>query len=150
MIRRVLLLVVGSILFVALAALPVARLTDYDQAFLHASTAMVLCLIPGVLTLIWASWMYERDPQQQLLVMLGATGIRMFGVLIVGYLLYTQVPPYRDQLGFLLWLVVCYVFVLALELILLLSGQAVSSPLPSGGEGTNADAPRPLPERVGK
>lgn len=58
------------------------------------------------------------------IIILGATGLRMFGVLATGILLLQTVPLFREQEGFLIWLIVCYLYTLALEMTLLLKGRS--------------------------
>ncbi len=124
MIRRLLILIAGSLVFWVLAAVPVKFLTGDDLAWLHSGTALLLCLVPGALTLAWACRAQHSDAAQQLTVLLGATGIRLFAVSLVALWLYSAVPPYRQQDGFLVWLIVCYLFTLALEMTLLVRGRS--------------------------
>jgi hypothetical protein len=122
-IRRLSLLVAGSLLFWVLAAVPVNYLGGGDVTWRFSGTALLLCLVPGLITLAWASRADGQDAGQQLTALLGATGVRLFGVLLVALYLYLDVPPYRGQDGFLVWLIVCYLFTLALEMTLLLKGR---------------------------
>jgi hypothetical protein len=129
--QRLLLLVALTLLFWAVTALPVWLLLS-DLALLHASTAALLCLVPGMLTLVWAERTSRKDPQQLLIVALGGTGVRMFGVLVAGILLVQTVPLYREQDGFLIWLLVFYLFTLALEMTLLLKARPHADGPPAG------------------
>jgi hypothetical protein len=121
--RRLLILIAGSLLFWALAAVPVTYLGGDDLAWVHSGTALLLCVVPAAATLAWLSWTQKQDAAQQLTALLGATGVRLFGVLLVALWLYSAVPLYRGQDGFLIWLIVCYLFTLALEMTLLLLGR---------------------------
>lgn len=123
MIRRLLLLIAGSLLFWVLACVPVERLGGGADTWVYSGTALLLCLVPAAITLAWASRAPAQDAGQQLTILLGATGVRLFGVLLLALLLYLSVPPYRGQDGFLIWLIVCYLFTLALEMTLLLKGR---------------------------
>lgn len=118
MISRALLLVVASAVFWLLTALPARHLWG-DLAAVHAGVAVLLCLVPAVLTLLWAGWASRNDPRQALLTALGASGVRMFVVLVAALLLYTQVPPFRNEPTFLGWVVAAYLFTLLVEIILL-------------------------------
>jgi hypothetical protein len=129
-VRRVLILVGGSLTFWVLTAIPVKHLGGGDLALLHSATAMLLCLAPGVLTMLWLNWSSNKDPQQLVLAALGSTGVRLFGVALAGLLLVQTVPIYRDQEGFLIWLLVSYLFTLALEMVLIL--KAAPRPVRSG------------------
>jgi hypothetical protein len=84
---------------------------------------VLLCLLPAAVTLAWANWAFQRDPHEMLTAVLGATGIRLFGVLLAAWVLYQFVPLYQEQGGFWTWLLISYLFVLALEMTLLLAGR---------------------------
>jgi hypothetical protein len=120
---RVLLLFAGSLLFWVLAAVSVAYLGGPDATWAHSGTALLLCLVPGMVTLAWATHVERQDAGQQMTMLLGSTGLRLFGVLLVALFLYGSVPPFAGQDGFLVWLVACYFFTLALEMALILKGR---------------------------
>jgi len=126
--RRLLLLLAGCAAFWVLTALPARHLGGGDLALVYSATALALCLVPGILTILWASFALRGDGHEQLTMVLGATGLRLFGVALAGYVLFMQVPLFREQDGFLVWLVVCYVFTLGLEMTLLLANR----PKPGG------------------
>jgi len=121
-IARVIWLIVAGMLFYVLAGVPARYLGGGDVALAHAGTAVLLCLVPGIITLLWAGSTLRRDPQQAPLMVLGASGVRMFGVLLVALVLFMQVPLYRDHAGFLFWVLGAYLFLLAVEIGLLLKG----------------------------
>lgn len=121
MIRRLALLLLACLAFWVLLAVPVKHLADDENAWLHSGTAMVLCLIPAAITLVWVSAL-EHDPFQQSMTLLGATGVRLFVVLMIALVLVKTLPPF-DQGRFLIWLAVFYLFTLALEMTLLLRGR---------------------------
>jgi len=125
--RRVLFLVSGSLLFWLLASLPFRMLADDrdagDAAVVYAGTAVLLCLVPTSLTLLWSSHALKQAPEQQLTAVLGGTGLRIFGVLLAGFALFQWVPYFREYAGFLTWLLVSYLVTLALEMTLLLAGR---------------------------
>ena len=124
MIQRLSILVLGSLAFWVLTAVPAKHLLQIEHAWLYSGTALALCLLPAALTLAWLSWAARRDPAQQATWALGATGVRLFGVLIAALLLRLQVPVYAEHDSFLFWLIVFYLFTLALEMTLLLRGRA--------------------------
>jgi hypothetical protein len=128
--QRLFLLSAGTLLLWVATALPVWLLGG-EWALLHAGTAALLCLVPCLLTLVWVERTGQKQPQQMLLAALGATGVRMFGVLGVGIVLVQAVPPFRGQDGFLIWLLIFYLFTLALEMTLLLTAR----PSPDGSAG---------------
>ena len=122
MIKRIVYLVGGSITLWVLLAIPARRFWGDDTA-IHGAAAMLLCLVPAVLTLIWAGWARERSADQQMIAMLGGTGVRMFLVL-AGALALTQFVPYfQEQHGFWAWLLMFYLFTLAFEVVLLVTDR---------------------------
>ena len=102
-----------------------------EEALLHSGVAVLLCLVPGVLTLLWANWAYGQNPQQELLAVLGATGVRMFGVLLSALALYLNVEALH-QTAFLLWVAGAYCFLLAVEVLLLVRGRAAREQAKTG------------------
>lgn len=117
---RLMQLLGGCAVFWVLAAFGWQALMDDEWAVLFSGTAMGLCVVPATISLAWATWTARTDPQQVLLVVLGGSGLRMFGVLCVAFVLYWNVPPYQGEFRFLVWLIVCYLFTLALEISLVL------------------------------
>ena len=125
--RRVLLLLGGGLAFWLVAALPF-RFLDNDPArgtaaVAYAGTALLLCLVPAALTLWWGGRALSQPADQQLVAVLGGTGVRLFTVVVVGWLLFSWVPYYQTYPGFLAWLVAAYLFTLGLEMTLLLAGR---------------------------
>lgn len=118
-------LMIGTLAVWAVIAYP-ARRFGGEQALLDTLTAMLLCLAPASLTLAWADRALRGKPEEQLLFMLGGTGIRMIFVLGAGLLLYYSVEPFQHP-GFWLWVLLFYLMTLAGELVLMLSGRAAGS-----------------------
>jgi hypothetical protein len=121
-IRRLLLLVGGTAAFWLIVGLPARYLGGGDTAIAYLGTALLLCLAPGMVTLIWGESAFKQSPDQQLILVLGGTGLRMFFVLLAGWALFVWLPYYQQQ-SFLIWLLVGYLFTLALDLTLLLAGR---------------------------
>jgi hypothetical protein len=119
--RRVLWLIAGSLAFWLLLALPARMLGGGDKAIIFSGTALLLCLAPAVGTLIWTAWGLQAHPEQQLTMILGGTGLRVFLVLGSGLLISKCVPYYEEQTSFWIWLLILYLFTLALEMGLLLN-----------------------------
>ena len=119
MIARVLTLVLAAAALWALAAVP-ARHFAGDESAIHGAAAVLLCLVPGVVTLVWAARATRNDPRQLPLIALGASGVRMFVVATAACALYLAVPPFRAEVGFLVWVLGAYLVLLAVELGLLL------------------------------
>lgn len=130
--RRVLLLIAGSLAFWLIVSLPFRILADDrdrgDAAVVYAGTAVVLCLVPAVVTLLWAGRALQKSAEQQLVLVMGGTGLRLFAVLLAGFALYQGVPYFQTYPGFLTWLVVAYLFTLAWEMTLLLAGRPAGTP----------------------
>lgn len=122
MTARVLSLVFAAAAFWVVLGIPARNLLG-DEALLHSGVATLLGLVPGVLTLVWAGWAYGHNPQQQLLAVVGATGVRMFGVLLAALALYMSVEAFHRP-AFLLWVAAAYCFLLAVEVVLLVRSRA--------------------------
>ena len=122
MIRRLLFLVGGSAAFWLLVGLPARHLGGGDSAVVYLGTGLLLCLVPGAITLVWGEQALRQSVDKQLLLVLGGTGVRMVFVLLVGWILFLWVPYFQQQ-SFLIWLVVGYLFTLVLDLTLLLAGR---------------------------
>jgi hypothetical protein len=123
LIRRLLLLISGSLAFWVLVGIPARLLGGGDDALVYSGTALLLCLVPAAITLAWAGKALQGTIDQQLLLMLGGTGLRMFMVLGTAWVLYAWIPFYRASAGFWAWVLVAYLFTLALELTLMLAGR---------------------------
>lgn len=129
--RRLILLVSGSLLFWLLLAIPARQLSANllkpgyggDPAFVYSLTAVLICLLPTAITLYWGLRSLNGPSEQQLTLVMGGTGLRMFFVLLVGLAFYKLVPYYEAYEGFWIWLLISYLFTLGLEMVLLLSGQ---------------------------
>jgi hypothetical protein len=120
--RRLAILVSGSLCFWLLVAFP-ARHVWGDSALIFSGVSILLCLVPTGLTLVWANWAMEQPPQQQLLVVLGGTGLRMFFVLFGGLLIYFFVPYFQNQQSFWFWVLVSYLVTLTLEMAVVLTAR---------------------------
>jgi hypothetical protein len=131
--RRLVLLIGLTVAFWGLIALP-ARAVWGDAAVVCSGVAAILCLIPAAATLLWADWAYRQPIDKQFAMVLGGTGLRLFVVLAGAYALQSSVPYFRehDTPGFLLWVLGFYLFTLALETVLSVSGRPTAEPLPAG------------------
>jgi threonine/homoserine/homoserine lactone efflux protein len=130
-IARMFLLIAAGLAFVLLAGLP-ARFLWGDQALVYCGTAVLLCLLPGVLTMLWIGSTTRHDPHQASLKLLAASGLRMFGVLSVAVLLYFQAPWFQGEDSFLFWVLGAYLVLLAVEVLL-----TVRSPKPKPSEAND-------------
>jgi hypothetical protein len=129
--QRLAFLILVSLLTWAALAIP-ARYLWGEAALLLSAVALALCLLPTTATLAWGLAARHPTPEQQLLLVLGGTGIRMAVVLGVGLMLYLTVDFFR-QTAFWLWLLVFYLLTLALEIALLLE-KATRPGLPAAAE----------------
>src|SRR5436305_1019600 len=86
----------GRIMAVGLlAGLPARALGGGDAALVYSGTALLLCLAPMALTLAWADRALAGPPEQQLLLVLGGTGLRLALVLGAGGALFVWAPYYQ-------------------------------------------------------
>jgi hypothetical protein len=117
-------LIAGTFALWALLFFP-ARWLCGQQAAVYGLVASLLCLVPTCLTLAWAGREGARSADQLLLIVVGGTGVRLLFVLGFGFGIYWT-APYFQQSSFWVWLLVFYLFTLALETLLLRGGQPVS------------------------
>jgi hypothetical protein len=130
-IKRIAYFIGGCITLWVVLAIPARRIWG-DTAAVHAGVALLLCLVPTTLTLLWSAWARGRSPEQQLIATLGGTGVRLFMVMTAALVLYQFVPFFREQAGFWAWLLVFYLFTLAFEVVLLVTAPAEA---PRAGDG---------------
>jgi hypothetical protein len=121
--KKILNLVVGTLGFAVLVAFISSYLWPEMPIPLFSLVASCLCLVPTLVTLVWASWPGNRLPEHQMLMILGGTAVRMTLVFGVGLLLYYTVPAF-ERMSFWIVILVFYLFTLGLEIALLLSGPA--------------------------
>lgn len=119
---RRLALLVGSCLALWLVSAYPTSLWGGEQAVVFSAVAMGICLVPTALTLGLALWAGRSDPAQQALFVLAGTGIRMMLVLLATLILNTNFP-YFQSFGFLVWVLVYYLFTLTLEVSLLIAAR---------------------------
>jgi hypothetical protein len=128
MIWRLMLLVIGALAFWG-ASYALASIVWQDEREVtlgYSGTALALCLFPAVATMFWTHQIRKRAPEQELVAALGGTGVRLFFVLSVGMFLTVKVDFY-NQRSFLTWLLLFYLYVLALEMLLLVKGRATEA-----------------------
>ena len=137
--RRLELLVAGTLAFWAALAYPAWHYGGLP-AIIFSGVAMVLCLVPTATTLA-LSRRTGPDPTHLLMVVLGGTGIRMAAALGGGMGLFLSVPYFRDT-AFWVWVLLFYLFTLALEMGLLMAGRSASgnSPIPHPNAPASAAA----------
>jgi hypothetical protein len=110
-------LIAGTLALWVLLFLP-ARYLWGQEAAVSSLVAAGLCLVPTSLTLAWATRKVGRSADQQMLLVLAGTGVRLTFVLGVGLGLSLAVPYFQQQ-SFWVWLLVFYLFTLGLEMVLL-------------------------------
>jgi hypothetical protein len=125
---RVALLLVGSLAFWLVLAIPARSLWGHAAVW-HSLAAAGLCLVPTAATLLAAQWATRQPPELQLVVVVFGTLLRMFFVLAAGLVIYFRVPFFQDA-AFWVWILVFYLFTLALEMTLLLTRQAPAGNTP--------------------
>lgn len=122
MTARVLTLITAAAAFWLAAGLPARYLGGGDEALVFSGVAVLLALVPGILVLVWVGLSSSLTPQQQTLAILGGTGVRMFAALLIAYVLHQNVDFFRRP-AFLLWVGAAYMFLLAVEVVLLVRAQ---------------------------
>jgi hypothetical protein len=106
----------------AVAAYPAYRLGG-DSALVFCTVAMAVCLLPAAATFLLARLAFQGAPEQQMLLILGGSGIRM-AVVLAGVLALNFGTEYFRPMAFAVWVLVFYLWTLALEVILLLQERA--------------------------
>jgi hypothetical protein len=87
-----------------------------DRVWVQSLTALALCLVPALFTLGWAL-KSNTSPEIQLVAILAGSGIRL-AVAMGGGLLLHETLPEMFTTSFWLWMVLFYMFILAVETIL--------------------------------
>ena len=90
--RPLLLLIGGALAFWLLAGLPARMLGGGDQALVFSGAAVLLCLPPMAATLLWAGWVRDKSPADQMIMIAGSTGVRMAFVLGGGWSFSSRFP----------------------------------------------------------
>ncbi len=93
-----------------------AALVAGPSALLETAVACALCLVPMVATLLWCHWALSGAPEQQLLAVLGGTGVRLLIAIVGGIVLHRTVEALHRP-AFLLWVIVFYLATLTLEIV---------------------------------
>jgi hypothetical protein len=133
--RRIGLLIGGTLAFWGLAVLACRIFGGpegwSDTVLVYSGVACALCLVPTTLTLAWASHALRQAPEQQLVMVMGGTGIRLFGVLLGALVLFNLEIGgehyFQKGQGFWTWVLLFYLVTLALEMTLMIVGR------PAGG-----------------
>jgi hypothetical protein len=126
----------GTLAFWGLAAgLVCLLIQDPVPTLSYSAAAAGLCLLPSTLTLVWALAGGGRTAEERRLVVLGGTGLRLFFVLGAALALRSLVPFFQGP-SYWVWLLVFYLFTLALEMVLVI--RALNAP----GQGAE-----PAPQR---
>jgi len=122
-IKILLWLVGGTVLFWALVTYTGWLLWPGDQTVLWSTTAALLCLAPTTLTLVWAYWAFREKPEQQLLAAFGGATIRIAIVLAAAMILFLNVEAFGRQ-RFWILVILYYLFTLGLEVVLIVRQTA--------------------------
>jgi hypothetical protein len=97
-----------------------------EGMLLQSAVAMGLCLVPGVAVLVAAGWLQQKPPEWRMgFTLLGAV-FRMGFVLGVGAILYSATPGFGEN-AFWIWLLVFYLFTLAVEVGLILRAEQAAT-----------------------
>jgi hypothetical protein len=117
-VKRLLAFLVGGTLAAWIVVLYPARIMVGEFAILYSTVAMALCLVPAALTLAWSWRAMEGKGEQQIIVILGGTGLRMVLVLVGGLAICGLFPAFQ-QASFWIFVLAFYLVTLALEMILI-------------------------------
>jgi hypothetical protein len=98
-----------------LAAVSVAPLLGWQTPYLVSVSAMVLCLVPAIVTLVLAERARRWPQHVQVAVLLGGTGIRMLVVAVAAIVLSRAVAALALETGFIGWVIGFYLVTLAVE-----------------------------------
>src|SRR4029077_15914165 len=101
-IRRLVLLIASCFAFWAIASLLAHNIWG-GPAIAYSAIAMAICLGPAAATLCWTHWAAKQAPDQQLTVLLGGTGLRLFAVLLGAFVLYSSIPFLHQDVMPLFW-----------------------------------------------
>ncbi len=115
-------LIFGTITLWVLLAVPARRLWG-DESAVCGAIAALLCLVPSAATFLWAVSNPGRTPDQQLLIVMGGSGIRLFTALAGALVMMALAPELFERGGFWVWLLIFYLFTLALEMTAILKGR---------------------------
>lgn len=111
-------------------AIPAYYLGD-ETALMFAGVAVVLCLTPAVLTLVWAGRAIKGSAEQQLAAALGGMAVRMVVVVVGGMAFFHGVPGFmRGRFWF--WVIGFYLVILAVEINLVVARRSVKADKPAG------------------
>jgi hypothetical protein len=102
-----------------------ARLLWGDSAVVFSVVALLLCLAPAIVTLIWSQRAFQGTAEQQLLAVMGGTAVRMLFVVGAALVLFLS-SNYFHEHSFLIWVVVFYLITLTLEMYVLVSGRSAA------------------------
>ncbi len=131
MIKALLALAAGTLALWLLLTFPAHLLWPDDAIFAWSTAAAAICWGPTALTLAWTHWAYAGRPEQQVLAVFGGTAVRMAFVIVAGLILFYSLESFQYQ-RFWIFLVVYYLFTLALEMILIVRSTAVQQAEPKG------------------
>jgi hypothetical protein len=116
------LLVGGSLLAWLLAAAGAFLLGGGLDAVLLAATALGICLVPALVTLVVIEKVSVKHPEMLGILTLAGTAIRIAAVGAAAVLLNWQVEFFRKDTWYI-WVVVFYLVTLALETAAIVTGR---------------------------
>jgi hypothetical protein len=128
-IRRVGLLIAGSLVCWLIVAGAVLLVGGGLETILLTAAAMGICLVPAILTLVIAETVGTANPELFGITALAGSVVRMVAVGAAAVLLQQQVEFFRAE-SWVPWVVLFYLVVLALETTAILMGRV--QPPPAG------------------
>jgi len=115
--KRLMILIGATLCLWIILVIP-ARWAWGKETVSQSGLAAFICLLPTALTLIWGSSAQRQSPERQLAMVLGSTGLRMITVLGLALIAFLSIAELHSM-GFWVWVLVFYLFTLALEMVLL-------------------------------
>jgi hypothetical protein len=123
--KSFLLLMGGSVLLWGILLIP-GFLLQGEQVWCQSSTALGLCLVPTMASLAWMI-SPKKDPEMQMVAILGGTGIRL-GVALGGGMALHYLLPDTYPTVFFIWVGAFYLGALTLEVLLALGIKPTAGP----------------------
>ena len=125
--RRNLVILIGGVLSLWIILGVPAFFIAGETALLFTGTAAVICLVPGVGTMVWCHRKAGGTPEQRLAAVMGGTVIRIGAAIGMGMVLFIWQPLFHET-AFLIWVIVFYLATLALEVTVLIRELPANSP----------------------
>ena len=122
MIRRLAVLLIGTLLFWLLVSYPAWKLLG-ETHVVYSAVSVALCVGPALLTLALDRLTAGGTPEAQLGAVVGGMVLRM-AVVLGGGLALSSFHSYFQEQAFWLWVAVFYLYTLTLEMVLIVRARS--------------------------